>query len=632
MTYNKNTNHNQIIYIFCTALAIFFFSFSVYSEECTKKLHNNAEKYTCNTKITFFGSSTSDNSYNNTNNTKIEEVKDTNLSKNINKNAPKGGLITYAAIGGFDTLNPFTLKGIAAAGSSMIYDSLLTSDDDDIFSRRGLIADEIFLAHDKSSIIFALNDKALWHDGKKITPEDVKFSFDIITKEGNPFYASYYADVASVEVLPDNMVRFNFKTDKNRELPFIVGEMPILPKHFWSGKDFSATILEVPLGSSAYKIKSLEAGKTITYERVADYWAKEHPENIGKYNFDEIKYDYYRDETVVVEAFKAGEFDIRSENIAKNWNSAYDFEALKTGDVIKKEIPHSLPTGMQAFAFNLRKDKFSDIRVRQAIGLAFDFEWCNKTLFYESYTRTRSYFSNSIYEAKGLPTEQELEILQQLQTKYPADIEPETLSQEFNPPKTSGDGSNRSNLKAAFTLLKEAGWVAQDGILRNAAGEALELEFLINSKAFERVLEPYSNHLQRLGIQTKIKLVDPAKYVKQVEAYDYDIIVTTFGGGLIPGNELMNYYHSSTADISGAGNYIGIKNKAVDDIVTKIINAQTKEELTLYCKVLDRILQHKHYVVPNWNITKHRIIYWDKFSMPEQPPKYSLGIERWWLK
>ncbi len=546
----------------------------------------------------------------------------------VNPEAPKGGVIKYAVIGTFDSLNPFLLKGVPAAGISSIYDSLMMEGNDDIFTRYGLLAESVKMAKDKKSIIFVLNPKAKWHDGKPVTADDVVFTFNTLMEKGNPFYQSYYSDVKNVEKLSDLEVRFNFKTDQNRELPFILSELAILPKHYYDNHKFDVVSLDVPLGSGPYEVDKVDAGHSISYKRVKDYWGNSISYVRGMDNFDSVNYDYYRDETVAVEALKAGQYDLRPENIARIWETAYNTDAVKDGKLKKEEIPHQLPTGMQAFVFNLRKDKFQDVKVRQALNLAFDFEWSNKTLFYNSYKRTRSFFSNSIYEAKGLPEGRELEILNEYKGKIPDEV----FTSEYNPPVSDGSGSDRKNLLAAKDLLKQAGWEVKNGQLTNAKGEVFTIEFLLSSATFERVIEPYISNLKKLGIQATMRTVDDSQYIKRMETFDFDVVVHSYGSGQIPGNELSSMYSSKSADIPGSGNMSGIKNEAIDSLIDKVIKAQTQDELVASTKALDRVLQHEYYVIPNWNITKFRLIYWDKFAKPAQAPKYAVGIGTWWSK
>lgn len=592
-------------------VSFFLLSFSALATEP----ENCPENYSCSTSITMFSE-------------KPLAFEGEHLPY-ANPDAPKGGEIKYATIGTFDSLNPFILKGVPAAGVGALYDSLLTGADEDIFTRHGFLAESVMMADDKKSIMFDIRDEAKWHDGKPVTADDVVFTYNILMEKGRPFYASYYADIESVEKISDRRVRFNFKTTENRELPFIIGDLSILPKHFYEGKEFdSASVTEKPLGSGPYKISKIDAGRSITYERVADYWAKDLPFVKGLYNFDEIIYEYYRDATVAVESFKAGNYDLRQENIARIWANSYNIDEVKNGKILKQEIPHELPTGMQSFIMNLRKERFQDIKVRKALELAFDFEWTNKTLFYDSYTRTRSYFSNTIYEADGLPQGKELEILEQYKDKLPESV----FTKEYDPPKTDGSGNNRNNLIKARKLLKDAGWKVSEGRLVNDKGEVFEIEFLINTNSFERVIEPYAKNLNRLGVQTSIRLVDPAQYIKRQEEFDFDIVVRSFGSGMIPGNELHNFWHSSRADIKGSGNMSGVKNEVVDDLVEKVIKSESIKELIASTKALDRVLQHYHYVIPHWNIQKFRLIHWDKFGKPQKSPKFGVGIDSWWFK
>lgn len=602
------TSKTALINIYYTIFVFFLLASFSNTSSCI-------ENYQCSKSITMFSSQS------------LEFTQD-HLDY-VNPDAPKGGQVKYAAIGTFDSLNPFILKGVPAAGLGMLYDSLLTGAAEDIFTRHGFLAETIMYAKDKKSIIFELRKDAKWHDGEPITADDVVFTFNILMEKGRPFYSAYYSDVESVEKLSKFRVRFNFRTAENRELPFVIGDLGILPKHYYEGKEFQSTsINDFPLGSGAYKISKVDAGRSITYQRVDDYWAKDLPFSKGLYNFDKITYDYYRDATVAVEAFKAGNYDLRQENIARVWANAYNIDKVEQGEIIKVEIPHQLPTGMQAFVLNLRKSKFQDVRVRKALELAFDYEWTNKTLFYNSYKRTRSYFSNTIYEAKGLPKGKELEMLNKYRDKIPESV----FTEEYNPPKTDGSGNNRSNLIKAKKLLSEAGWKVSQGKLVNDKGEIFEIEFLINSNSFERVIEPYAKNLKKLGVQSSIRLVDPAQYVKRREDFDFDIVVSVFGSGMIPGNELFNYWDSSRADINGSGNLSGVKNKVIDALVDKVIKSETQEDLISAVKALDRVLQNYHFVIPHWNIQMFRLIYWNKFGKPEKSPKFGVGIDSWWIK
>lgn len=546
----------------------------------------------------------------------------------ISKSAKKGGEIKYSSIGTFDSMNPFILKGVSAAGIGMIYDSLMSSTADDIFTKYPLIAERVMIAKDDMSIIFVINGKAKWHDGTPITADDVVFTFNKLITEGQPYYATYYGDVKNVEKIDDLKVRFNFKDIHNRELPLILSELTILPKNYYDKVPFNKTSLEKPLGSSAYEVDKIEAGHSISYKLNDNYWAKDLPINKYRNNFEKVTFDYYRDDTVAVEALKAHNYDVRTENIARNWKTMYESPKLAEKGLVKVEIPHDLPTGMQCFILNLRKNKFKNPKVREALEFAFDYEWTNKTLFYDSYTRTRSYFSNSIYEADKLPSDAELKIL----NKYKGKIPDSVFTEEYNPPKTDGSGNNRKNLRKSVMLLKEAGWNIKKGKLKNDKGENFTIEFLLTSATFGRIIDPYIKNLEKLGISAKLRVVDPAQYIKRIENFDYDSIVTTLPSSQIPGNELKNQWSSEAADVNGSGNLAGVKNGVVDDLINSIIKAKTKDDLINNVKALDRVLQHNHYVIPHWNIRTFRLVYWDKLKRPEKSPPYGLGLDTWWTE
>lgn len=556
----------------------------------------------------------------------------------VNPNAPKGGEIKLGTSGTFDSLNPFIIKGVPAAGAGSIYDTLLKGSSDEIFSRYGLLAKTIKVSIDKYKVRFVLRPEAKWHDGKKITADDVVWTFDTLMKHGSPSFQNFYRDVKQVKTISENEVEFEFKVNNNRELPIIVGEFSILPKHYWekqiaSGKKFEATTLEPPLGSGAYKIDKVDAGKSISYKRVENYWAKDLAINVGQNNFDKITYDYYRDETVLVEAFKAGQYDFRQENVAKNWANAYNIDAVKTGKIIKEEIKHNLPTGMQAFLLNLRRNKFADINVRKALTLAFDFEWANKNLFFGSYNRTESYFANSIYAANGKISNTELKILEQFKNKIPTEIYNNITNSEFKLPTTDASGYPKDNLIKARDLLEIAGWKVNDeGQLKNAKNEDFKIEFMINSPAMQRVIIPYTKNLDKLGIKSSIRMVDPSQYEQRVRTYNFDVIVHVFGSGLVPGNELNAYWNSATADAEGGANLAGVKNEVVNKLVEIIINAKSTDELITACKALDRVLLWNYYMIPQFSLGKFRILSWDKFGKPKTRPTYDLGTDTWWIK
>ncbi|MHA1598516.1 MAG: extracellular solute-binding protein [Alphaproteobacteria bacterium] len=545
-----------------------------------------------------------------------------------NPNAPKGGDVNLAAIGTYDNLNPFILKGISAAGSSQVFETLMESPEDEAFSEYGLLAETVETPPDRSWVIFTLRKEARWHDGKPVTPDDVIFSANTLKTKGHPFYRAYYASIDTVTKVGARAVKFTFSDTTNRELPLIVGQIPILPKHYWQDRDFTKTTLEPPLGSGPYKVGKIDAGRSITYERVADYWGANIPVNKGRYNFDSITYDYYRDGTVALEALKSNNYDFRQENISKNWATAYDIEQVRDGRMKKLNIGNEQPTGMQAFVFNTRRPQFTDHRVREAISYLFDFEWTNKTLFYGQYTRTSSYFSNSELASSGLPGKAELEILEPWRGKIPDQV----FTKEYTPPKTDGSGSNiRDNQRAAFRLLKQAGYTFKGDRMVGADGTPLEFEILLNQPIWERIALPFVKNLAKLGIIAKVRTVDAAQYQKRMEAFDFDMVVDVFGQSLSPGNEQRDMWTSDTADTNGSRNTIGVKDPVVDALVDLVIAAPDRETLIARTRALDRVLLWGHYVVPHWHIQSFRVAYWDKFGRPPQTPKYGLCFSCWWI-
>ena len=544
-------------------------------------------------------------------------------------NAPRGGALRLAALGTFDNLNPFILKGNAAAGSGLIYDNLLTGSLDEPFTEYGLLVESIDMPADRSWVAFTLREEARWHDGRPVTVEDVIWTTETLRTRGHPFYRHYYADIAGVSQTGPRTVKFTFGDTVNRELPLIVGQIDVLPKHWWEGRDFESTTLEPPLGSGPYRIAAVEPGRSITLERVPDYWGRDLAVNRGRNNIDVIRYDYYRDATVAVEAFKAGEFDFRSENNSKEWGTAYDLPDVESGRMIRELIDHEIPTGMQAFWFNTRRAKFADRRVRHALAHAFDFEWSNANLFYGQYTRTKSFFSNTELASSGVAQGRELEILEPYRNRIPAEV----FSPAYEPPSTDGSGNIRRNLRAARKMLQEAGWVVRDGVLTHAgSGETMEIEFLLVAPAFERIVAPVVRNMERLGIAARIRLVDPAQYQNRIDAFDFDIVVSTRGQSLSPGNEQRNYWTTASADVRGSGNLAGITDPVVDELVDLLIQAPDRETLVATTRALDRVLLWGHYVIPQWHIRSFRLVYWNRFGRPGTRPKYGLGFpSTWWI-
>ncbi|NHN36017.1 ABC transporter substrate-binding protein [Pseudomaricurvus alcaniphilus] len=547
--------------------------------------------------------------------------------------ASKGGAITLHELGTFDSLNGFIAKGTAAAATGQIYDTLTVSSADEPFTQYGLVAKAIEYPQDRSWVIFHLNKQARFHDGKALTAADVKYTFELLTTKGNPFYSFYYADVTSVEVLTPHKVRFNFREDSSHETLLIIGQLPVLPKHFWETREFEQSSLEIPLGSGPYKITAVDPGRSITLSRVKDYWGEDHPVRRGFNNFDQITYDYYRDDVVALEAFKAGEYDYRAERTSKLWATAYNSDALKDGRIKKIEIPHQNPTGMQAFIFNLRNPLFQDRTLRQAISLAFDFEWANKNLFYDAYTRTRSFFSNSDLASSGLPGAEELALLEPFRKQLPAEV----FNQPFSLPSSNGSDHNRTNLRAAKRLLDEAGYRVVNGTLVTPGNKTpVEFELLLYDANFERIANPFVQGLKKLGIIVTIRIVDTSQFINRRRNFDFDMISHVIGQSLSPGNEQRDFWYSEAADMEGSRNLIGVKSPVVDALVDEIIQAKTRPQLIVACRALDRVLLHSHYVIPQWHINKHRIAYWDKFNKPAIDPPYDptfdTGFFSWWLK
>ncbi len=545
----------------------------------------------------------------------------------VNPDAPKGGTVRFAATGTFDSLNPFILKGTPASGANSPFETLLAGTADEAFTEYGLIAESIEVPDDRSWVAFTLRPEARWHDGKPITVEDVIFSFETLKTKGHPFYRAYYANVVGAEKIGERKVKFAFSGGENRELPLIMGQLPILPKHYWQGREFDKTTLEPPLGSGPYRIESFEAGRSLTLRRVEDYWGRDLPINRGQDNWDRVRYEYFLDETVALEAFKAGAYDFRQENTAKTWATAYDIAQVRDGRIVKEEIENELPTGMQGFAFNIRRDLFRDRRVRQAIGNAFDFEWSNKTLFYGQYTRTASYFSNSELASRGLPTGDELAILERYRGRVPDEV----FTTEYRPPETDGSGNNRANLRRAVELLRDAGWEVRDGKLTDAAGRAMAFEILLSNPAFERVTQPFVKSLERLGIDARIRTVDTAQYQNRIDAFDFDVTVEVFGQSLSPGNEQRDFWGSASAATPGGRNVVGIADPAIDELVDLVIRAPDRQSLIASARALDRVLLWGHYVVPHWHIRAFRVAYWNMFSRSAVQPKYGLGLNGWWI-
>ena len=547
----------------------------------------------------------------------------------LNPDAPKGGFVRFSARGSYDSFNPYIAKGDPASGVG--YENLLQRGENEAFTQYGLIAESMEWPEDRSWIIFNLRPEARWHDGMPITADDVIFSLNILKEKGSPLYRFYFADVLSAKKLGPHRVKFIFAGAVNRELPLIVGDdLPIMPKHFWEaeGRDFGKTTLEPPLTSGPYRVASFEAGRFVELERVKDYWGKDLPVNLGRANFDRIRYDYYRDETVVREAVKAGNIDIFTENSAKEWALAYDIDAVREGWLVKERFEDHSSGGMQTYAFNTRREKFKDRRLRRALAYALDFEWTNRNIYYGQYLHPNSYFFGTEMASSGLPTGDELEILERYRGRVPDEV----FTKVYTVPKTDGTGWPRANLTRAFELLAEAGWVVRDMKLVNAeTGEQLRLEILVQQKNLERAILPYMRNMQRLGIDANLRVVDTSQYINRLRAFDFDMIVYGSAQSLSPGNEQRIWWGSAAADDPGSRNMPGIQDPVVDELIEMVIAAPDRESLVVRTRALDRVLLWGHYEVPTLAAPFDRYIYWNKFGRPEKTPLNGTSASFWWV-
>ena len=554
----------------------------------------------------------------------------------VSSKAIKGGRLTLHDLGSFDKINPFTLKGSPAYRiEDLVFESLGVSSLDEPFSLYGLIAKDIAVAEDHKSVVFTLDENARFSDGTPVEAEDVAYTIDTLTGSlVHPFYNSYYSDIAGYTILGKYKIRVDFKR-VNREMHLIVAQMKIMPQkehtQFFAEDQQLTDKKSFPVGSGPYVVSEIIPGKSIAYKRNPDYWAKNHPVRVGMFNFDEIIVKYYKDPVVALEAFKAGEFDFISINIAKQWARDLTGKKIKDGRLVKKTFPHKNIAGMQGFTMNTRRPLFKDVRVRKALGFALNFEWINEALFHSQYTRNNSYFSNSLLAATGLPEGLELEYL----LPYKSILPPEVFTEELASPTVLADNDLRRNLLQAKELLSEAGWNVKNGVLQDADGQVFTFDFLLSSQAFERVLAIFANNLRRLGIVVHYRTIDPALYVSRVKSFDYDMIVTSFGQSQSPGNEQMSYWHSSSVHNEGSRNYAGVDSSAVDALVGKIIYATNREELSAACKALDRVLWFGYYTIPNWYLPVHRLSYTNEFEQPQKLPLYYepfQALMTWWKK
>ncbi|MCE8031772.1 MAG: extracellular solute-binding protein [Halomonas sp.] len=543
----------------------------------------------------------------------------------VNPEAPKGGSMTQSAVGSsFDSTNPFIIRGTPAIGIGQIYDTLLTENVDEPFSVYGLLAEGIRLDPDRLWIEFDLRPEARFHDGEPLTADDVVFSFNLLMEEGNPFYRGYYADVEDVVALDRHTVRFEFASNHSRELPLIVGQLPILPKHYWETREFGTPTLARHPGSGPYRIASVEPGRRIVYQRDEEYWGRDLPVNVGRHNIDRLIYDYYRDRDIAWEAFKAGVLDYRIDARAATWAIGYDFPAYRDGLVKRITVPDGQPSRMQAFVFNLRREKFQDIRVREALNLTFDFPWLNANLFYDTYHPTKSYFQNSEMAAEGLPSEAELELLEPHRDELP-----ERVFDSAVPIDHPDD--LRERLRLAYELLLEAGYEVRDGRLVDERGRPLTIEVMLFDSGMERVVQPMLRNMSRLGIQGRLRIVDINQFLNRLRSFDFDIVVGQFPQSNNPGNEQREFWTSEFAHTPQSRNLMGLESPAVDDLVERLIRADSREELNTATRALDRVLLWSFITIPQYHSGETRIAVWDKFDYPEPFPKYGFDLEAWWV-
>ncbi len=549
----------------------------------------------------------------------------------VNPNAPKAGRLSTigtAALTTFDSFNGFILKGDAAQGLGATYDSLMTRASDEPDSMYGLVASSVDVAADRSSVTFKLRPEARFSDGTQVTASDVVFTFETLKTKGHPSYRVAMRDIVNAEAVDQATVRYTFKGDQTRDLPLLVAGLPVLSNASFATRNFEESSLEPILGSGPYKIGDFKQGSFVSYKRREDYWAKDLPVNKGRNNFDEIRYEYYRDRTAALESFKAGAYDLREEFTARDWLNAYDIAAVKDGRMLKVTLPDDNPSGTQGFFLNLRRSKFADVRVRRALDLLFDYEWTNANIFSNAYKRTHSYFENSEMKAVGKPSPEELALLE----PFRAQLSPEVFGEPYVPAVSDGSGKDRKLLREADALITAAGYIVKDGRRVNDKGEGLDIEFLITDPSSERIVGPYSENLKRIGINATMRRIDEAQYQRRVKEFDFDVITTRFVMSLTPGPELKSIFASETADMSGSRNLAGVKNPVVDAMIDKVITSKSRAELNFAARALDRVLRANHYWVSHYYKAAHHVAYWDKFDRPAVKPRFARGIEdTWWI-
>jgi len=559
----------------------------------------------------------------------------------VNPDAPKGGTLRVMALGTFDTLNPYTFKGSSPSaapnfqqyGVTELNETLMAGtgqydpSGDEPASSYGLIAQSLEYSEDRSWVVFNLRPEARFHDGVPITAYDVAFSYRRLLKDGHPQYRTYLQEVQRIDILGRHRIRFVFKRTGNPLLILRLGELAVLPQHYWKDRDFKATTFEPPIGSGPYRISRVVPGRSLTFERVKNWWGEKLPVNRGKYNFDRVEVEFYRDSEVAFEAFKSGEFDFYIEHQAKNWANGYDFPAIANGDVIRAEIPHKIPTQTQALFMNTRRATFAEPKVREALGMMFDFEWTNRALFNNAYVRSKSYYPNSEFAAVGKPEGHEWLLLSPHREQLPARL----FSEPFSVPQTDGRGIPRETLRRALGLLAEAGWKPSGQHLLNSRGERLRFEILLVNPNLERILQGYSRNLASIGIETRLRTVDRAQYKQRLDQFDFDMILMTLSQPLSPGLEQWLYFHSSQVNVKGGKNYAGVAHPVIDKLLDTLLVAQTRDEQVTATRALDRVLLWQHYSIPNWYINYHRLAYRNRFAFVTTPP-YTLGLRAWWLK
>jgi microcin C transport system substrate-binding protein len=546
----------------------------------------------------------------------------------VKPDSPKGGVIRLAGIDSFDNLNPYILKGVPVAGIGLIHATLMERANDEPDALYGLVAESVSVASDKSAITFDLRPTAKFSDGSPITANDVVFTFQTLVKKGHPRYRFIFSGVANVKALSEHRVKFTFNTTNNRDLPLQIAGLPVLSKSYYDKVPFDKTTMTAPPGAGPYRVAKIDPGRFVLYQRITNHWAEQLPVMRGRYNFDMVRFDYFRDRDIAFQAFFSKSYDFREEFTSRSWATQYDDKLpIKDGRIIRATLPDATPSGVQAFFFNMRREKFKDRRVRAALDLAFDYEWTNKTLFYGLYDRTNSMFANSALAAEKPPTPDEIKLLEPLRGKVP----PEVFSEVYQSPKTDGSGRNRSNLRKATRLLKKAGWKIVNNKLVDKSGKPLTIEILLFESSFQRIISPYIRNLKRLGIDATIRIVDVANFQHRMQQYDFDVVVQRYVQTNTPGIEQKTYFSSKMADVPGSRNLAGIKNPAIDYLIDKVIVANSRKKLVTAVHALDRVLMWNRYMVPQWYKGVHNIAYWNKFGRPSIKPKFDLGmLDTWW--